>query len=60
MRAGSAAAAAAAAEAAREECQPNAAAPLLQSEAARRGWVEEQIEDCCTVRGYYMSSDSTS
>ncbi len=52
VRADSAAAAAAAAAAAREECQPNADAPLLQSEAARRAWVEEQIRECCTVRSF--------
>ena len=32
-----------------EECQPNAGAPLLRDEAARRSWVEQELAACCTV-----------
>ena len=32
------------------ECQPNAEAPLLRDEGARRKWVEEELFRCCEVR----------
>ena len=31
------------------ECQPNADAPLLRDECARRKWVEEELFRCCEV-----------
>ena len=31
------------------ECQPNAAAPLLRDEKARREWVEHELDMCCQV-----------
>ncbi len=52
------------------ECQPNADAPLLRDEGARRKWVEEELFRCCEVgallqqhasglRGYCASRHST-
>ena len=31
------------------ECQPNAAAPLLRDEKARRDWLEHELDMCCQV-----------
>jgi len=31
------------------ECQPNAAAPLLRDEKARREWLEHELDMCCQV-----------
>ena len=31
------------------ECQPNADAPLLRDEGARRKWVDEELFRCCEV-----------
>ena len=42
-------AAAAASKPAGVECQPNAAAPLLRDEKARREWVEHELDMCCQV-----------
>lgn len=42
-------AAAAASKSAGVECQPNAAAPLLRDERARREWVEHELDMCCQV-----------